>query len=300
MIRRSSLSLVLLVGLLCAQPSFGQSAIHDHTHHGDQGIEKPDQVPVEASPGPIMETPPPASAGSGPPRAADTIWGAEAMRPSRHALRKMHGDFPTLWVQMDRLEAQTGSGKQDYLWDAQVYYGGPTRKIWLKSEGEGRFGGGVEDAEVQALWSRAIGPFWDVQLGARQDLAGPKTSHVALGLQGLAPYMFEVDAAVFLSHRGHVTARIEAELDQRITQQLILQPRAELNLSAQRASALDMRRGITKAELGLRLRYEVRREFAPYIGIAQSWTPGALHVAKGDAAKQESATYGVAGIRFWF
>ncbi len=153
---------------------------------------------------------------------------------------------------------------------------------------------------MQALWSKAIGPYWDLQAGVRQDLAGPATTHAVIGVQGLAPYMFEVDAALFLSHRGDLTAKIEGELDQRITQRLILQPRAELSLSAQDIPELGIGAGLDKAELGLRLRYEIVREFAPYIGIEQSWKAGGsadYARAKGEGT---SATSLVAGIRFWF
>jgi copper resistance protein B len=184
-----------------------------------------EEMPV--SPGPTMETPPPAAAGDGPPRAADAIWGAEAMAASREELRKTHGDFPTFWFQGDRLETQARDGADAYLWDIQGYYGGPTKRLWFKSEGEGDWGSAPEDAEIQALYAKAFAPFWDVQAGVRHDIAGPDTTHAVIGVQGLAPYMFEVDAALFLSHRGDLTARIEAELDQRITQRLILQPRIE-------------------------------------------------------------------------
>ena len=252
------------------------------------------------SPGPDMETPTPAEAGAGPPRAADAIWGADAMSSSRQELRRTHGDFPVFWFQGDRLEAQVRDGADGYLWDVQGYYGGPTSRLWFESEGEGAFGEKVEDAEVQALWSRAVAPFWDIQLGVRQDLAGPNTTHAVIGLQGLAPYMFEVDAALFVSHRGDVTARIEAELDQRISQRLILQPRAEINLAAQDVPRLGIGAGLDSVEAGVRLRYEFIREFAPYIGIEQSWRVGNSADFARAAGEDASVTNYVVGIRFWF
>jgi copper resistance protein B len=253
-----------------------------------------------ASPGPDMETPPPPEAGSGPPRAADAIWGAQAMRASREELQRNHGEFPMFWFQGDRLETQVRDGADGYLWDVQGYYGGPTSRFWFKSEGEGAFDNRIEDAEVQALYSRAIAPFWDVQVGARQDFAGPDTTYGVIGIQGLAPYMFEVDAALFVSHRGDITARIEGELDQRITRRLILQPRAEVNLAAQDVPRLGIGAGIDRLEVGVRLRYEIRREFAPYIGIEQGWRVGGsadYARARGD---DPSVTNYVIGIRFWF
>jgi len=247
-----------------------------------------------------METPPPAEAGSGPPRAADAIWGADAMRASRRDLQRTHGDYPLLWFQADRAEVQLRQGREGYLWDVQGYYGGTTSRFWFKSEGEGDFGGKLEDAEFQALYARAIAPFVDVQAGIRQDVAGPDTTYAVLGIQGLAPYMFEIDAALFLSHRGDLTARLEAELDQRITQRLILQPRAEINLAAQDIPLLGIGAGLDQFELGLRLRYELQRELAPYIGIEQSWRVGRGADFARAAGEDRSVTNYVVGIRFWF
>lgn len=255
---------------------------------------------ASASPGPDFETPPPSEAGSGPPRAADAIWGADAMRASREELQRTHGDFPVFWFQGDRFETQVRDGADGYLWDLQGYYGGPTSRFWFKSEGEGTFGEAVDDAEFQALFARAIAPFWDVQAGVRQDFAGPDTTYGVIGIQGLAPYMFEVDAALFVSHRGDVTARIEGELNQRITQRLILQPRAEANLSAQDIPRLGIGSGIDTVEAGIRLRYEIVREFAPYIGVEQSWRVGSSASSARARGEDPSVTNYVVGIRFWF
>lgn len=255
---------------------------------------------TDVSPGPMMETPQPVEAGSGPPRAADAIWGADAMFDSRKSLRESHGDFPVFWFQGDRLEAQMRGGHEGYLWDFQGYYGGPTSRVWFKSEGEGAFGKRLEDAEVQALYSGAIAPFWDLQAGVRQDVAGDETTHAVIGVQWLAPYLFEVDAAMFVSHRGDITARIEAELDQRITRRLILQPRAEVNLSAQNVPRLGVGAGIDNLEAGIRLRYEITREFAPYVGVEQSWRLGrSADFARG-SGEDPSVTNYVVGVRFWF
>jgi copper resistance protein B len=222
------------------------------------------------------------------------------MRKARANEVAMHGDFPVGWFQADRLELRVHQGKDGYLWDLQGYVGGPTSKLWLKSEGEGAVGEPTEQAEVQALWSRAVAPFWDLQLGLRQDLAGPATTHAVIGVQGLAPYMFEVDAALFVSQRGHVTARLEAELDQRVTQRFILQPRVEANLSAQDIPQLGVGAGLDQVELGLRLRYEITRDFAPYIGLEQSWRTGAGARYARLAGDKPSATSLVVGVRLQF
>ena len=254
----------------------------------------------EASPGPLMETPPPSEAGSGPPRAADAIWGPGAMAASRADLRRTHGNFPVFWLQGDRIEALVREGEDAYIWDIQGYYGGPTERLWFKSEGKGEWGAAPDEAEVQVLYAKAIRPFWDLQAGIRHDIAGPETTHAVIGVQGLAPYMFEVDAALFLSTRGDLTARIEAEVDQRITQRLILQPRIEANLAAQDIAELGMGAGLDQVEIGARLRYEFVREFAPYIGIEQSWRTGRGADFARARGEDPSATSLVAGIRFWF
>lgn len=269
-------------------------------HRGHAGMDRAASAAADPSPGPTMETPPPPEAGSGPPRAADKIWGAETMRKARAKEISMHGDFPVGWFQADRLELRVHEGADGYLWDLQGYVGGPTSKLWLKSEGEGAFGESSEHAEVQGLWSRAVAPFWDLQLGLRQDLAGPETSHAVIGMQGLAPYMFEVDAALFVSHRGHVTARLEAELDQRVTRHLILQPRVEASLSAQDIAQLGIGAGLDQIELGLRLRYEFTRDFAPYVGVEQSWRTGAGARYARLAGEDPGITSLIAGIRLQF
>ena len=248
----------------------------------------------------IHEGPPPAEAGSGPPRAADAIWGADAMRASREALRTEHGAMNWFWFQGDRAEYRVREGRDGYLWDVQGYYGGDIDKFWFKSEGEGSFGDKPESAEVQGLWSHAIGPWWDLQAGLRQDLVGPERTHTVIGVQGLAPYKFEIDAAAFLSTKGDLTARIEAELDQRITQRLILQPRVEVGLSAQDVPELGIGAGLDSVELGLRLRYEIAREFAPYIGIEQEWKAGRSADYARLSGEDPSVTNFVVGIRFWF
>jgi copper resistance protein B len=237
---------------------------------------------------------------TGPISAADAIWGREAMQPARDELYNEHGNMQLFWFQGDRLEYRARGGEDGYLWDVQGYYGGDIDKFWFKSEGEGSFGEPIESAEVQALYSRAIAPFFDLQAGIRQDLTGPDRTHAVVGVQGLMPYMFEVDAAAFLSNKGDLTARIEAEYDQRITQRLTLQPRAEVNLSAQDIPELGVGSGIDNLELGLRLRYEIAREFAPYVGIEQEWKLGGSRDFARIAGENASITNYVVGIRFWF
>ena len=265
-----------------------------HDHHAGMAM------PPPPAPDATGEASAPPAAGSGPPRAADAIWGAGAMRASRAANAREMGAMRWGWFMADRLEYRAGDGADLALWDVQGYWGGDMDKLWLKSEGEAAWGERVHDAEVQALWSHAVAPFFDLQAGVRQDLTGPGRTHAVIGLQGLAPYEFEIDAAAFLSDKGDLTARIEAELDQRITQKLILQPRAELDLSAQHIPELGVGAGLDKATLGLRLRYEFAREFAPYVGVEQSWRTGRGADYARAAGDDPSTTQVVVGVRLWF
>ena len=248
----------------------------------------------------IPEGPPPPEALQGPAFAADAFVGAEEMAASRAAVTKEVSGTPVFWFQGDRLEYRLREGDDGYLWDVQGYYGGDYNKFWFKSEGEGSFGETIESAEVQALWSRAIAPFFDFQAGVRQDFTGPERTHAVVGIQGLVPYEFEVDAAAFLSNKGDLTARIEGEIDQFITQRLIVQPRGEIALSAQDIPELGIGAGIDTIEAGIRLRYEFAREFAPYIGIDQEWKIGnSRDFARADG-EDPSVTNYVVGVRFWF
>ena len=266
-----------------------------------QNMQGMDHSAMQMDSGPeIPLLPPPPEAGSGPARAAVSIWGEEAMNEARSELIRDTDGGMRFWLQGDRLEYRAREGADGYLWDIQGYYGGDIDKFWFKSEGEGSFGEPVEGAEVQALWSRAIAPFFDFQAGVRQDLTGPERTHAVIGIQGLMPYRFEVDAAAFVSTKGDVTARIEGELDQRITQRLILQPRAELALSAQDIPELGIGAGLDRIEAGLRLRYEFVREFAPYVGVSQEWRIGESADFARAAGEDPSVTNYVVGMRFWF
>ena len=202
---------------------------------------------------------------------------------------------------VDQLEARIRNGRDGYRWDAQGWIGGDIDKLWLKTEGEGAFGEAVEEAEIQALWSHAIDPWFDLQAGIRHDLRpDPERTHFVLGVQGLAPYWFEVDAAALLSNKGDVTARIEAEYDLRLTQKLILQPRVEFDLSAQDVPELGIGSGLSSGEIGARLRYEVRPEFTPYVGIEYERAFGDTADFRRTAAEEAGGWSLLVGLRTWF
>ena len=270
---------------------------HSSMGHGQHG-----SAPDKSAPGAAPETAVPARALEGPRHAADGIWGVEAMAPSRKQLARENGDMKTGMVLIERLEARfaTDDGHDGYVWDVQGWYGGDINRFVLKTEGEGEFGDALEDAEIQALFSRAIGPFFDLQVGVRFDPAPDTRTQLVLGAQGLAPYMFHVDSALFLSDRGDLTARIEGEYDQKITQQLVLQPRVEIEIAAQDIPEREIGGGLTKIEPGLRLRYEFVPEFAPYVGVEYEAKLGKTADIARAAGEDPDGLKVLIGIRAWF
>jgi copper resistance protein B len=234
--------------------------------------------------------------------AADDYYDPREMAAARHMLRHHHGGTRTYFVEGERLEYHSGEGEPLFVWDGQGWFGGDRDKLWLKTEGEYDVDGEVlEEAELQALYSRAIGAFFDAQVGLRSDLGeGPDRTYGVIGMQGLAPYFFEVDAAMFVSDRGDVTARVEGEYELLLTQRLILQPRTELEFAAQDVAALDIGAGLSTAELGVRLRYEIVRQFAPYVGVSWTRDVGRTEdLARADGRDPSVVSF-VAGVRFWF
>lgn len=245
--------------------------------------------------------PPPPAAFSGPKHAADAIYGEAASARARKQLRDEHGNVLTSKLLVDQFELRMRDGRDGYSWDAQGWYGGDINKLWVKSEGEGSFGESPDQAEIQALYSRAINPWFNLQGGVRYDLQpNPERAHLVLGIQGLAPYWFEVDGALFLSNKGDLTARFEAEYDQRITQKLILQPRVEFNLAAQDVPELGIGAGLSTAEAGLRLRYEIVPEFAPYVGVEYERAFGNTADFARTAGEKAGGWSLLTGIRVWF
>lgn len=234
-------------------------------------------------------------------RSADRFYGAAAMAEAEDRLMGSHGGMTYHQVMFNLAEYQARKGRDGYRWVGEGWFGGDVNRFVVKSEGEGSLHQEIEAAELQALYSRAIDPYWNLQIGIRQDFgSGPDRSYAVVGVEGLAPYWFETEAALFVSNKGDLLARVEGYYDQRITQRLVLQPRAELTFAAQDIPESRIGSGLSAAELGLRLRYEIRREFAPYVGL--SWERRIGDTARfsrlaGDGVETTSF---VAGIRFWF
>lgn len=228
---------------------------HDTHGRAREGVRSAADLPVGREP-----APPPAILG-----AADALFGSSAMGSARHVLAKEHGGAFLWKLMVDQAEYRTGTNGSGYGWDAEAWFGGDLNRLVIKSEGAGTARDGVEEAELQALYSRAFAPYTDLQIGLRQD-ADP-TSYATLGIETILPYWLKAEAALFLSHRGDVLARFEGIYDLLLTQQVVLQPNLEMNFAMQDIPGARIGSGLSNLSAGLRLRYDITRQFSPYVGL---------------------------------
>lgn len=205
-------------------------------------------------------------------------------------------------VRVSEAEYVSNSRADPFAYNADGWIGGDYTRAWFKLEGEhGRDGDGL--TEVQLLYSELIRPFWELQVGARFDAlygdVGVTRPLLAVGVLGLAPYWFEVEAFMFLSDDGDVSARLDAGYDLPISQRLILEPEITVDLAVQDVPEFGVGSGLSGIETGLRLRFEIVREFAPYVG----WTYEGRFGESADFAQDlgQPKRYGsfVAGVRMW-
>lgn len=199
-------------------------------------------------------------------------------------------------VLVDRLETVRGGSQ---ALDAQAWYGGDVDRLWLKVDGDRRQGLGA--TRTEALWDRAITAFWDMQVGVRHDFGvGPGRTWGAFGVQGIAPYRFDVQATAYVGDGGRTALRVEAENDFRITQRWILQPDVKVDAFGRDDRSRRIGAGISSVVAGLRLRYDVTRRFGPYVGVVRLFRFGnTARMAREDRQVVER-TEAVAGVRFWF
>lgn len=262
----------------------GMHAMPGHTGHAMHGMH--DDMPAQTTADAAPHTPVPV------PTDADRAAAFPAL--GGHAAHD-RGHFGFLRV--DRLERDDDGGTG---WEAIGWYGGDTRRAWLRTEGHAA-GGRVEDASVELLYGRLVAPWWDVVAGLRQDVGdGPARSWAAFGVQGVAPYKFEVRATGYVGAAGRTAARLEGEYDTLLTNRAVLQWRAEADLYGRDDPARGLGRGLSSVEAGLRLRYEITRRFAPYVGVEHERAYGrtaTLRARDGHAARDTRA---VAGLRLAF
>ncbi len=217
-----------------------------------------------------------------------------------HGGHQVHDSTLNTYFLADKLEWQNGDDASTLAWDLSGWIGGDIDRLWLRSEGE-RSNGKTEDAEIQALWGHAISPWWDVVSGVRQDFKpGAPQTWAAFGLQGMALYNFEAEATAFIGENGQSAVRLEGDYDILLTNRLILQPTAELNVYGKNDPQRGLGSGLSNTEAGLRLRYEIRREFAPYIGVTWNRTYGNTADYAREEGEDRSEARLVLGVRMWF
>jgi copper resistance protein B len=261
----------------------------DHSAHAGHAAGTPDDSPGNAPAPPIPTD-----------HAADAIFSPQVMERSRQGVYD-EMTFRGLALQVDQFEYRARSGSDGYAFEGEAWYGWDIDRAVVAFEGEGGFGEATEGVEIDAYWRHALDPWFNLQVGARQDFRpDPDRTYAMVGIQGLAPYWFEVEGQVFLSNKGDIHARVMASYDQRITQRLILEPELEADFAFQDVPELGIGAGIEKVELSARLRYEFSGMFAPYMGV--HWerklgdTTGFVR-AEGEKASSLSA---LAGVRVRF
>ncbi len=222
----------------------------------------------------------------------------QAAFPDVHG-HTMHDNAVSYFVLLDQFEGQAGDGPGGFSWDMKGWIGRDRDRLWFRAEGE-RAGGEFEQAQTNLLYGRAVSTWWDVTAGVRLDtLPDTPRSALAVGVQGLAPYWFEVEASAYVEVSGRTHVRVETEYDLLLTNRLVLQPLVEFEIYGRSDPERGIDAGLSTGELGLRLRYELRREFAPYVGVV--WHRKFFGTA--DLARVAHEPIGGArlavGVRFW-
>lgn len=213
----------------------------------------------------------------------------------------MHHAAESNWfVLFDRLEAVDLDDGRGEAWEASAWFGSDLNRLWLRSEGE-RERGHTESADLEALYGRSVSPWWDVVAGVKHDFKpGDSQTWAAFGVQGLAPYKFEVSATAYIGESGRTAANLEAEYELLLTNRLILQPLVEVDFQGKDDPARGVGSGLSTAEAGLRLRYEFTRRFAPYVGVSYERAFGETADLRREESGSVEDTRLVAGLRLWF
>ncbi|BCS32341.1 copper resistance protein B [Luteitalea sp. TBR-22] len=289
---------LIAVSWLWAAPAAAQQADPHAGHHmpaaptaAASGTDQERTSPK----GHLESAPPPASVILPPwvPEITDEMRRAAVPAPHGH---EAHDRRTNAFVLFDRLEWQSG-GAEGLAWGNRGWVGGDINRAWFRTEGEGG-DDGVGEADVELLYGRAVHRWWDVVGGVRQDIRPDARTWLAVGVQGLAPYFFEVEATAYVSDGGRTAARFEVEYELLLTNRLILQPRGEITLFGKDDPEAGVGAGLSTGEIGMRLRYEFRREFAPYLGV--SWVRAFGDTRQLDADAPAGAPRLVLGVRTWF
>lgn len=205
--------------------------------------------------------------------------------------------LPVRGTLIEQLELVPEGGGDATAWDLQTWYGPDERKLWVRTEGAATRDGVDSETSAEVLRWRPFSPFWATQLGLRQDFGPGAHTYAAFGVQGLAPYWFEVEATAYVAEGGRFAARLKASYDLLFTNRLILTPKVESNFYSKAEPRRDLGNGAADVEIGLRLRYEIGRKLAPYVGVvwvrALGDTADLIRAEGGDSRD----TQVVAGVR---
>ena len=201
---------------------------------------------------------------------------------------------------LNQLEGRWNGSNSEFRWEGQGWVGTDYDKLWIKSEGT-LSKGAVDDGQQQFLYSRAVTTYFDLQGGLRSDIdSRPTRDWAAFGIQGLAPYFFDLEVTGFVSGEGHLAAKLEASYDLLLTQRLILQPQVEFNVYSKADPARLVGAGFSDIDTGLRLRYELSRKFAPYIGVVYQGKSGQTANFARQAGESTGDFRFAFGVRVWF
>jgi len=276
------------------------AAVEQHAPEHDMSTMKKGETMDSGTASAPSSAPSSAQGGSAPPdaRSPDYSDGHGFGDLPRPVFADEH-NFASLLV--DRLEYVDTDDRNSTTYDLQAWFGRDYDRIVLKAEGD-IDSGTLEEASTELLWGHAIATFWDTQLGVRYDSGeeGPDRTWLAFGVQGLAPYWFEVDATAYIGESGRSAFSFEAEYELLLTQKIILQPRFEMDWYGKNDDERGIGSGASTAAFGIRLRYEIRREIAPYIGVEWTQQYGDTKDFTRAAGGDPSETRFVAGLRFWF
>lgn len=283
-------AILMTTTVLCAGPWSARAGAQGHEGHGAP----PQKPPAPAHEHAPAEKPPPTEL---PPITDDDRAAAFPVLQEQHAV---HDEAVHSYVLLDQLEWQAGDGANGLLWDGKGWIGRDVSRFWFRTEGE-KSAGDPGSGELHALYGRVIGRWWDAVAGVRQDVRpGPNRTWLAVGVQGLAPYWFEVEATAYLGAAGRTQFRFETEYELLLTNRLVLQPLIEIDVYGKSDRELGVGAGLSSIDAGLRLRYEIRREFAPYAGV--TWERkffGTADLAKEEGHAASDARFAL-GLRVWF
>ena len=238
--------------------------------------------------------------GTAPPDARDPDAYADGLKLDMVPGMDMADDDLYGQVLLEKFEYFTGSGSNGIRLDGQAWFGGDRNQAWIKADGGGSHGK-PSATRTELLWNRTFKPYWSTQIGIRHDFAeGPGRNWLAFGVEGLAPYWFQVEATAYIGENGRTAARGELTYDWLLTQRLVLQPNVEINLYGKDDQDRRIGAGVSELEAGLRLRYEIKREFAPYIGIGWKRKFGQTADFARDEGRDIDEAQLLLGLRLWY